>query len=161
MHLSIFIQGKVIWEMYIRFFWKWKALVCYQYSTSHWSSRGWHSLGRLFRQLPWSRLIYFWNKLIHKLIDPWTEYNYLFISLTCLLIFDVDSECTSEQLLNKRGVCVTKIQELLRISRPFPQSFRSGDNDTTPIVKCSDLTSKFKLEYLQARICFFVRLSQC
>ena len=77
-----------------------------------------------------------------------TDYNYLFISLTCLHVFDVDSECTSEQLFDKRGVCVPKIQELIRISRQIPYSFRTGDNDTTPIVKCSDLTGKFKLKYL-------------
>ena len=69
-----------------------------------------------------------------------------------MLVFDVDSECTSEQLFNKRGVCVPKIQELIRISRQIPYSFRTGDNDTTPIVKCSDLTGKFKLKCLQNRV---------
>ena len=76
-----------------------------------------------------------------------------FLYITVVLDLYQASECITEQLSNKRGVCVPRIQELIRISRQFPHTFRSGDNDTTPIVKCSELKGKlasnrFRLKYV-------------
>ena len=62
-----------------------------------------------------------------------------------MISFKIELECTKEQLFNKQGKCVPRIQELIRINRQFPHTFRSGDNDTIPIIKCSELEGKIDL----------------
>lgn len=49
-----------------------------------------------------------------------------------------DSECDENQLFNVRGKCVPKMQEVVRIARPFTHNFRAGLTDTKPIKKCSE-----------------------
>ena len=61
-------------------------------------------------------------------------------SLNTISIYFVklELECTEDQLFNKRGTCVPRIQEFLRISRQFYHIFHAGDNETTSIAKCND-----------------------
>ena len=50
----------------------------------------------------------------------------------------VESECDETQLFNTRGKCVPKMQEVVRIARPYAHNFRSGLNGTKTIKKCSE-----------------------
>ena len=49
----------------------------------------------------------------------------------------LEFECERSQLVNIRGKCVEKRQQLIRIARPYAHEFRLGLNDTKPIKKCS------------------------